>query len=268
MNKTILITGATDGIGLETAKKLVMLGHTLLIHGRSPEKLAQTQQTLQSLRDDVQIKTYLADLSDLAEVASLAESILQEQSKLDVLINNAGVYKTNRPITAAGFDARFVVNTLAPYLLSKKLLPLLGTTGRIVNLSSAAQAPVNLNALSGKIHLSDDFDAYAQSKLALTMWSSHVATDSNDKWPLVVSINPGSLLSTKMVKQGFGVEGKDVSIGVDILVRAALAEEFAEASGRYFDNDLGRFSDPHVDALDVQKNKVVVDRVEELVATV
>lgn len=216
----------------------------------------------------LRIKVYQADLSDLNEVTSLAEAVLQNEQKLDVLVNNAGVYKTDQPISAAGYDIRFVVNTLAPYLLSKKLLPLLGQAGRIVNLSSAAQAPVNLDVLSGKLKLTDDFAVYAQSKLALTMWSNHVATDSSQKWPMVVAINPGSLLATKMVKQGFGVAGKDISIGVDVLVRAALDDEFAQATGRYYDNDLGCFSEPHADALDIHKNLTLMDRVESLTALV
>ena len=82
---------------------------------------------------------------------------------------------------------------------------------------------------------------------------------------MVVSVNPGSLLATKMVKEGFGMAGSDMSIGVDILVRAALADEFANASGQYFDNDAGRFASPHPDALDPKTTKAVVLEIERLV---
>lgn len=75
-------------------------------------------------------------------------------------------------------------------------------------------------------------------------------------------MNPASLLGSKMVKEGFGVAGKDLSIGVDILVRAALSDEFANASGKYFDNDKGRFADPHPDALDDGKCKQVLAAIE------
>ncbi|MCB1800010.1 MAG: oxidoreductase, partial [Gammaproteobacteria bacterium] len=81
-----------------------------------------------------------------------------------------------------------------------------------------------------------------------------------------VAVNPGSLLATKMVKEGFGMDGNDIRIGSDILIRAALSDEFAEASGLYFDNDKGRFASPHPDALDLQKCKDVVRVIEEVLA--
>lgn len=150
MKKTILITCATDGIGFNTAKALVSLGHVVSIHGRSPEKLAQIEKTLNAIPDSIKVVPYLADLSDLLEVAHFASTVKANNSKLDVLINNAGVLKTNTLINKDGMDVRFVVNTLTPYLLTQKLLPLLVSTARVINLSSAAQAPVDLDALTGK----------------------------------------------------------------------------------------------------------------------
>lgn len=129
MQKTILITGATDGIGLETAKMLVAQGHHLLLHGRNPKKLADVEIELMSLAGGGNVESYVADLSSLNETESLAVAIAEKYERLDVLINNAGIFKTPEPNTAEGFDVRFVVNTIAPYLLTRKLLPLLGTTG-------------------------------------------------------------------------------------------------------------------------------------------
>ena len=80
--------------------------------------------------------------------------------------------------------------------------------------------------------------------------------------PLVVAVNPGSLLATRMVTEGFGIAGSDVSIGADILCRAALSDEFASANGLYFDNDTKRFADPHTDALDEHKSSAVVQAIE------
>ncbi|WP_251359186.1 SDR family NAD(P)-dependent oxidoreductase [Kangiella sp. TOML190] len=250
MSKTILITGATDGIGFETAKKLVKLGHTVLLHGRSSEKLAAVEAELSSLG---KVETYKADLSDLEAVTQLSEAIESSHKSLDVLLNNAGVLNSPSPTAKNGFDIRFVVNTLAPYLLSKKLLPLLTADSRTINLSSAAQSPIDLAALKGEKGSNDNMNAYAQSKLAITMWSNGLAKVLGQSGAQVISVNPGSLLASKMVKEGFGVEGKDLNIGADILVRAALSDEFASASGKYFDNDIARFSDPHPDALDSEK---------------
>lgn len=250
--KTILITGATDGIGLETAKALLKRGHRILIHGRNPEKLEQVEQELKQLESETPLQSYLADLSDLNQVASMAQQITEQQDHLDIVINNAGIFRSPDAVTSDGLDVRFAVNTIAPYVLTHRLLPLMTGNSRIVNLSSAAQATVNLQALKGETRLTDEFDAYAQSKLALTMWTNQLAVDLQDKGIIAVSVNPGSLLATKMVKQGFGMDGHDINIGVDILLRAALSDEFQDASGKYFDNDSGCFSNPHSDAMNVQ----------------
>lgn len=260
---TIMITGATDGIGLETAKHLASLGHRLVLHGRSPDKLAAARKAAEAQQPGSVVATELADLSDLSEVDELATRVADHG--IDVLINNAGVYHTDHPTTDDGLDVRFVVNTIAPYRLTRQLLPTLPTDGRVVNLSSAAQAPVDLRALASERRL-DHGSAYAQSKLALTMWTRHLADHLGPDGPVIVAVNPGSLLATKMVKEGFGVAGNDINQGVDILTRAATSDEFADATGRYFDNDSGRFANPHPDALDPAKNAKVVEAIDQVVA--
>lgn len=262
MKKTILLTGATDGIGFETAKILVSKGHTLLLHGRNESKLMHTKETLSQNYSNVVIETYRADLSNLSDVETLAANIKEHHTSIDVLINNAGVFKTSNPITDLGYDIRFIVNTVAPYLLTKQLLPLFNTNGRIINLSSAAQAPVNLNAFKGRQRLSDS-DAYAQSKLAITMWTFQLAKSNEANAPALIAINPASFLGSKMVKEAYGSQGKDLSIGADILVRAALSDEFAGYTGQYFDNDAGNWSQPNPDALDESKNKSLITVIDE-----
>ncbi len=263
MTKTILITGSTDGIGLETAKLLAASGHTLLIHGRSEKKLADTEATLLRIPGAKTITPYRADLSRISDVEALAAAVVQEHPGIDVLINNAGVFKTLNPIIEDGYDLRFIVNTVAPYLLTQRLLPVLPATGRVINLSSAAQSSVQLAALAGKHHLNDG-EAYAQSKLAITMWSFHLAQSLRNKGPSIIAVNPASLLASKMVKDAYGIAGKDLGVGADILIRAALSDEFANASGKYFDNDNGQFASPHRDALDARKNEKLVQAIESV----
>lgn len=258
MKKVILVTGATDGIGYETAKDLVELGHFVLLHGRNPEKLNSVQTELSKLG---RVESFIADLSDLSSIEAMTQAIAEKHSKLDVIINNAGIYTTPAPILANGLDVRFVVNTIAPYALTKALLPLLAENGRVVNLSSAAQASVNIDALHGKKKLSDG-EAYAQSKLALTMWSRALGLKHQADGKIIVSVNPKSYLGSKMVKDAYGVAGHDLSLGADILVRASLSDEFANAAGQYFDNDLEAFAQPHPDALDDNKIADLIEAVE------
>ncbi|WP_111980387.1 SDR family NAD(P)-dependent oxidoreductase [Algibacillus agarilyticus] len=275
MNKTILITGSTDGIGLATAKSLVKLGHTVLLHGRSEAKLADAKtQLLALVKTEAKtgtnpdkpelVFTYQADLSSLTETKALAEKIKAEHNKLDTLINNAGVFIVPATITPDDFDVRFMVNTIAPYLLTQALLPLLGDNARVINLSSAAQAPLSAQELLKPSTLSDSA-VHAKSKLALTMWSRQLALTLGKKGPVVVAINPKSFLGSKMVEQAYGVTGSDVQLGADILVRAALSEEFSSATGLYFDNDIGKFSSPHPDALNPEKIAELTQVLEQVI---
>ncbi|GAA4887029.1 SDR family NAD(P)-dependent oxidoreductase [Ferrimonas pelagia] len=263
--KTILLTGATDGIGLVTARQLVGAGHKLLLHGRNPEKLARVASELNGLAGAQPVECYEADLSQMTAVEALAKVVSQRHAHLNVVINNAGVFSTPHTTTAEGLDVRFAVNALAPYLLTLRLMPLLGECSRVVNLSSAAQAPVELEALKGNKALSASA-AYAQSKLAMTMWTRSVALGVGDSGPILVAVNPASMLGSKMVKDAYGVAGGDLSIGADILCRAALSEEFENASGKYFDNDSGQFRPPHPDGLNDAKCLALIDTLDAMLA--
>ena len=267
MHKTIVVTGSTDGIGLETARMLVSQGHNVLLHGRSPAKLENVEKMLSALPDGGRVESYVSDLSRMADVEALAKAVAGQHTQLDVLINNAGIFKVPDPMTPDGLDVRFAVNTIAPFLLTQRLLPLIGASGRVINLSSAAQSTVDPEALAGRVQLSD-MAAYSQSKLAITMWSRTMALSLGEDGPAIIAVNPASMLGSKMVKQAFGVAGGDLRIGAEILCRAALSNEFAAASGRYFDNDTGRFTSPHPDALNPEKCEEIVGVIEAILAKI
>lgn len=252
--KRILITGSTDGIGKLAAIQLAKEGHVLYLHGRTEEKLTKTIEEVKKASSNNNIEGFIADFSKLEEVKKMVDAVNTQCLSLDVLINNAGVFKAASPKTTSGQDIRFVVNYLAPMILTNGLLPLLKVNkeARIINLSSAAQEAVSLDALSGKVSLSDQ-RAYAQSKLALTMWSMHLAQEEENL--IVIPVNPGSLLNTKMVQEAFGRHWSSADKGAAILTSLAIDNKHLTQSGVYFDNDLGSYGKAHEDAY----NNVKID---------
>lgn len=261
--KTILITGSTDGIGLETAKLFAKDGHNLLLHGRNAEKLEQVKTELLSINENVNITTFISDLSILSQTKNLAQEILGSNKKIDVIINNAGVFVADDIKTEDGLDVRFAVNTISPYMLTKMLLPILNEKGRVVNLSSAAQTNVDFIAMKNGTELSHD-NAYAQSKLAITMWSMELAEALGEK-AVVVSVNPKSFLGSKMVRVAYGKKGYDLLIGANILYRASLSNEFQDKTGAYYDNDYEQFSMPHQFALKKENRVALIETMDEII---
>ena len=247
--KNILITGSTDGIGKLTAIKLAKEGHSVYIHGRSADKLATVTAEIKSESKNEKVAGFVADFSNLDAVKQMAHQVNEQLPHLDVLINNAGVFKSSVTHNQDGLDMRYVVNYLAPYVLTEALMPLLQKSSdpRIVNLSSAAQDSIAHEVLRGKENMTERA-TYGQSKLALTMWSFDLAR----KVPSVntVAVNPGSLLNTNMVKEAFGQFWSSADKGANILYDLAVSEKYKDASGQYFDNDRGSFGRAHPDAYD------------------
>ncbi|GAB3653707.1 SDR family NAD(P)-dependent oxidoreductase [Echinicola sediminis] len=250
--KTIVITGSTDGIGKLTAIKLGKDGHKLLLHGRNSKKLQVAISEVKKLSNNENITGFVSDFSEVGNVEKMLAEITDEVSEIDTLINNAGIFNSPFETNDDGFDIRFAVNFLAPYLLTRGLLPLLkkSASPRVINLSSAAQAAVSIDALKGGERLSAQ-QAYAQSKLALTMWS--FSFEKAHPEIMTVAVNPGSLLNTKMVKEAYGHHWSSADKGADILYRLANLEKFTHSGGNYFDNDKGKFDLAHNDAYDQEK---------------
>jgi NAD(P)-dependent dehydrogenase (short-subunit alcohol dehydrogenase family) len=255
--KTILITGSTDGIGKLAAIKLAKDGHQIFVHGRNSEKLRKTVSEIKELSHNENIEGFVSDLSDFSSIQKMIAELTGAHSKIDVLINNAGVFKSAKEITKDGLDIRFAVNYLAPMLLTENLKPLLqkSDSPRIINLSSAAQSPVSIPALLGKEKPGAQA-AYAQSKLALTMWSFQLA--KNWDFATVIAVNPGSLLNTRMVKEAFGHHWSPATKGSDILYDLALSKKYVKSSGSYFDNDQGNFNRAHEDAYNEAKIRTLM----------
>ena len=233
---TILVTGATDGLGKRVASKLAGRGATVLLHGRSKERLEATFQEIREEAGSGKLRCYLADFSSLGEVRGLAGRIFSDAGHLDVLVNNAGIIARERRESADGYELTFAVNYLSHFLLTRLLLPLLlaSSPARIVNVASAGQSPIDF----GDPMLERGYDAmraYSRSKLAQITFTFELAERLSETGVSVSALHPASLMDTKMVVQTFGYTMSTVEEGAEATVRLAASPEVEGVTGRYFD---------------------------------
>ena len=233
---TILVTGATDGLGKRVASALAGQGATLLLHGRNRERLQATMEEVSEQTGSEKLRYYLADFSSLDAVRKLAERILSDEDRLEVLINNAGIIVQERKESEDGYELTFAVNYLSHFLLTRLLLPLLehSAPSRIVNVASAGQSPLDFSNLM----LEQSYDAmkaYSQSKLAQVMFTFGLAERLADTGVSVNALHPASLMDTKMVEETFGYTMSTVEEGAEATVHLAASSELEGVTGRYFD---------------------------------
>jgi NAD(P)-dependent dehydrogenase (short-subunit alcohol dehydrogenase family) len=245
---TLLITGATDGLGRELAGRAYREGWEVLAHGRSEERLAALAEELPGVR------TFRADLAALAEVAALAEAVQEATDRLDVLVSNAGIGFTTpgdgaRLESADGYELRFAVNYLAAYSLTRRLLPLLRASApaRIVEVASAGQYPIDF----GDVMLERGYEgtrAYRQSKLALIMFTFDLAAELDPAEVTANAIHPGTYMATKMVTDEGISPVTPLEHGVEATWRLIADPALEGVSGVYFNQT--RQARPEGQALD------------------
>jgi NAD(P)-dependent dehydrogenase (short-subunit alcohol dehydrogenase family) len=240
--RVVLITGSTDGIGRHCARQLAAAGMKVLVHGRSKPKV---DATLAALREELpggDLEGVSFDLGSLASVRAGVEQVLKIAPKLHVLVNNAGIFATERAVTSDDLEMTFAVNYVGPFLLTELLGPLLtesveddGPASRVINVSSVAHT-------RGRIHLDDlalegswtGYAAYAQSKLAQVMHAITLAERHEPSKLLAYSVHPGTV-ATKLLRQGFGpVAGVKPELGAATQTRLASALTEDEPSGSYY----------------------------------
>ena len=235
--KTILITGSTDGIGRQTALDLAATGHEIILHGRNKVRGILVKDDIIHRTGNRNIHYFNADLTDFSEVKNLATGIKSQFVHLDVLLNNAGVFSTEKHILPNGFELTFMVNHLAPFSLTLQLLDLLKASdeARIVNVSSMAQAgTIDFDNLNGEKYY-DGYNAYGVSKLGNVLFTYKLARELQDSTITSNCLHPG-VISTKLLHAGWGAGGSAVEKGAENEVYVATSPDIKGVSGKYFVN--------------------------------
>lgn len=237
---TVLITGSTDGVGRMVATRLATIGARVLVHGRSDVKARETVSEIQRLAPQSQVEFYRADLASLDDVRRLGHDLAAAHDRLDILINNAGVGfgppGAPREMSRDGYELRFAVNYLAPFLLTHLLLPTLrrSAPSRIVNVSSIGQAPIDFDDVMLGRHY-DGQRAYRQSKLALVMFTFDLAAVLQGTGVTVNALHPATLMNTKMVSEAGVRPRSTVEEGADAILHVATSPALEDVSGRFFE---------------------------------
>lgn len=246
--KICLISGATAGIGEETALSLAAMGAEVIITARSEQKAARTLERARREVKHARLEVLYADFGDLAQVRSLAATVLERYPRLDVLINNAGSMYLRRQLSADGYELTFAVNHLAPFLLTRMLLPLLKSSApaRIVNVASSGhrRGPIDFDDL----HSENDYRmmaVYGKSKLANMLFTRQLSGMLQGSSVTVNSLHPGLVRTEMAANNGWFVRlllplihlrSLTSAEGAQTSIYLASSPEVEGISGKYFIN--------------------------------
>lgn len=201
--KVCVVTGATAGIGKETALGLAKMGATVVVVARNPDKAARTVAEISRAADNRNIEWVRADFASLDSVRAAAADIAKRYGALQVLVNNAGVANKYRTLSADGYELTFAVNHLAPFLFTRELLPLLraGAPSRIVNVSSGAErhGPIDFDDLQSEKSYRG-FAAYGKTKLMNVLFTYELASRLEGTGVTANCLHPGAV-ATDMLRQ-------------------------------------------------------------------
>jgi len=244
-NKIILVTGATDGIGKQTAFALAERGAVVIMHGKNSIKGEKIRSQIFSKTGNSNVHYFNADFTSFDDIHKLSFNIRNEFSHIDILLNNAGVYENDKIILDSGIEKSFMVNHLAPFSLTLQLLDLLekSDNSRIINVSSMIHASsIDFDNLSGEKYYSGD-TAYSLSKLCNILFTNELSLRLTDKRITVNSLHPG-VINTKLLRAGWSGFGDSATEGAKRLIYLAESNEVNDVTGKYFMNDKVTKSSP------------------------
>ena len=247
------VTGATDGIGLHTARQLAASGKfaKILIHGRDPVRVERAKESIQSASSSVQLETYLADFSELDQVKRMCADILDRHHAgkgLGPIINNAGVFSEQAVVTDDGFELTYQTNVLASHIITSMLHPI--ASGKIIHVASISAAScVDLEAYQTRaVNQRTPYSAhraYSESKLLNVMQACAYAERLRGRLT-VQSLDPGTV-NTKMLQAGWGMCGIPVSSAdnqFSLAMREGERETETETGGYYVNDRPARYPSP------------------------
>ncbi|HEU4619914.1 MAG TPA: SDR family oxidoreductase [Gammaproteobacteria bacterium] len=237
MGKTVLVTGSTDGLGREVAERLGALSATVIVHGRNAERGAAVVEAVRK-QGRGEAVFYAADLASLAEVSALADKVAASHDRLDLLVNNAGIFAgpdEQRRESKDGYELTFAVNYLSHFLLTRKLLPLIerSAPARIVNVASLGQSPIDFDdVMLARVYSGGR--AYSQSKLAQIMFTMTLAERLDPRRVTVNSLHPATFMDTHMVRGIGGNPMSTVAEGADAVMQLAVSPALEGRTGLFF----------------------------------
>ena len=200
--KLAVITGADGGMGMEITRAVATTGYKVIMACRDPEIAEEKRQLIMRETGNIALEIVPVNLASLSSTASFANELLQRGEAITLLMNNAGTMETKRRITEDGLERTVSVNYVAPYLLTRKLLPLMGEGSRIVNMVSCTYAIGKLDFpdffLRGKKGAFWRIPIYSNTKLALTLFTIALSEKVKEKGIIVNAADPG-IVSTKII---------------------------------------------------------------------
>jgi NAD(P)-dependent dehydrogenase (short-subunit alcohol dehydrogenase family) len=232
--RVVLVTGSTGGLGREVARLLADQGAHVIVHGRSVDRGAELVDEIEA-EGRGSARLYTADFGSFDDIRALARAIRRDYERLDVLVNNAGIWLEGpRQLSEDGHELHFQVNYLSGFLLTHELLPLLRASApaRIVHVSSAAQRAIDFDDVMLEHGYSDGV-AYAQSKLAQIMFTIDLAERLEGGGVTTNALHPASMMDTDMVLERGARARSSVHDGADAVMH--LIEGEGLGSGGYFD---------------------------------